>query len=215
MRSAQAHHLILHVERMEFQLQTLKVSSWDIKKLLKMDIPSKTPENSHLIMNRQTWTYENQYLSMVGPGEGHLQPNCWLCGWRENTLHLIFECEKYSEPLWNILEEAINQVHMEIEQGNVNFLRVRLHAFTVMYNMDMSIPRKLASSIMPLIQEIKRNIVFRRNKRETTAYIPHYSRNRIAGHLLITIKKLISLNKYQGKCSNILEMLRQCRMNVI
>jgi hypothetical protein len=41
-------------------------------------------------------------------------------------------------------------------------------------------------------------------------YIPHYSRNRIAGHLLITIQKLISLKKYQGKCSNILEMLRQC-----
>jgi hypothetical protein len=42
---------------------------------------------------------------------------------------------------------------------------------------------------MPLIQEIKRNIVFRRYKREATAYIPHYSRNRIAGHLLITIQK--------------------------
>jgi hypothetical protein len=36
-----------------------------------------------------------------------------------------------------------------------------------------------------------------------------------AGHLLITIQKLISLKKYQGKCSNILEMLRQCIMNVI
>ena len=154
-------------------------------------------------------------LALVGRGEGHLQPNCRLCGRRENTLHLIFECEKYSEPLWNILKEAINQVHMEIEQGNVNVLRVRLHAFTVMYNMDLNIPRKLASTVMPLIQEIKRNIVFRRYKRETTAYIPHYSRNRIAGHLLITIQKLISLKKYQGKCSNILEMLRQCIMNVI
>ena len=185
------------------------------KKLFKMDIPSKTLENSYLIMNRQTWTNEKQYLSTVGRGEGHLRPNCRLCGRRENTLHLIFECEKYSEPLWNILEEAINQVHMEIEQGNVNVLRVRLHAFTVMYNMDLNIPRKLASTVMPLIQEIKRNIVFRRYKRETTAYIPHYSRNRIAGHLLITIQKLISLKKYQGKCSNILEMLRQCIMNVI
>ncbi len=76
---------------------------------------------------------------------------------------------------------------MEIEQGNMNVLRVRLHAFMVMYNMDMNIPRKLASTDMPLIQEIKRNFVFRRYKRETTAYIPHYSRNRIAGHLLITI----------------------------
>jgi hypothetical protein len=45
----------------------------------------------------------------------------------------------------------------------------------VMYNMDMNIPSKLASTVMPLIQEIKRNIVFRRYNRETTAYIPHYS----------------------------------------
>jgi hypothetical protein len=97
----------------------------------------------------------------------------------------------------------------------VNILRVRLHAFTIMYNMDMNIPRKLASSVMPLIQEIKKTIVFKRYKRETTAYIPQYSRKRIAGHLLITIQKLISLKKYQGKCSNILEILRQCIMNVI
>ncbi len=60
------------------------------------------------------------------------------------------------------MEEAINQVHMEIEQGTVNVLSVRLHAFMVMYNMDMNTPRKLASTVMPLIQEIKRNIVFRR-----------------------------------------------------
>jgi hypothetical protein len=97
----------------------------------------------------------------------------------------------------------------------MNVLRVRLHAFTVMYNMDMNIPRKLASTVIPLIQEIKRNTVFRRYKRETRVYIPHYSRNRIAGHLLIRIQKLISLKKYQGKCSNILEMLRQCIMSVI
>jgi hypothetical protein len=32
---------------------------------------------------------------------------------------------------------------MEIEQGNVNILRVRLHAFMVMYDMEMNIPSKL------------------------------------------------------------------------
>jgi hypothetical protein len=38
----------------------------------------------------------------------------------------------------------------------MNVLRVRLHAFTVMYNMDMNIPRKLASTVMPLIQRDKK-----------------------------------------------------------
>jgi hypothetical protein len=30
-----------------------------------MDMPSKTLENSYLIMNRQTWTNEKRYLSVV------------------------------------------------------------------------------------------------------------------------------------------------------
>ncbi len=32
-------------------------------KILKMDIPSKTKENSFHIMNRQTWTNKKQWLS--------------------------------------------------------------------------------------------------------------------------------------------------------
>jgi hypothetical protein len=58
---------------------------------------------------------------------------------------------------------------------------------------------------MPLIQEIKRYVVYRRHKRDTTEHVPHYSRSRVAGHLNDNNKKLCSLRKYQGKCSNILE----------
>jgi hypothetical protein len=37
------------------------------------------------------------------------------------TLHLIFECGKYNEPLWDILGEVMKQGHIEIELGNVGY----------------------------------------------------------------------------------------------
>jgi hypothetical protein len=55
-----------------------------------MDIPSKTLQNSYIIMNDQTWINEEQYLSTVGWGNGVLEPNYVLCGRQEYTLHLIF-----------------------------------------------------------------------------------------------------------------------------
>jgi hypothetical protein len=76
-----------------------------------MDIPSKTLENRYLVMNRQIWTNEKSFLSRHREMEGWLNDNCKLCERRENTMHLLFACEKYSEPLWtlteNIFKEAI------------------------------------------------------------------------------------------------------------
>ncbi len=40
------------------------------KNLFKMDIPSKTLENSYLVMNRQVWTNEKNVLSRLGRGPG-------------------------------------------------------------------------------------------------------------------------------------------------
>jgi hypothetical protein len=55
-------------------------------------------------MNRQTWTNEKQYLSMVNGMEEANGLLCALCAWREKTMHLMFECKQYSEPLWKLLE---------------------------------------------------------------------------------------------------------------
>jgi hypothetical protein len=52
-------------------------------------------------MNRQTWTNEKiSKYSRVGRTGGQEEPTCSLCGRRENSMHLMFECEKCSEPLW-------------------------------------------------------------------------------------------------------------------
>jgi hypothetical protein len=42
----------------------------EYKNLFKLDIPSKTLENSNLVMNRQVWTNEKSSLSGVGGGPG-------------------------------------------------------------------------------------------------------------------------------------------------
>ena len=68
------------------------------RNLLKMDICSKTLENSFLIMNRQTWTNLKQQLSTRMGEDGPDSSACGLCNGTENTMHLLFDCEKYSEP---------------------------------------------------------------------------------------------------------------------
>ncbi len=49
------------------------------KNLWKMDIPSKTSENSYLVMNRQIWTNEKSFLSRQRGMEERVNDNCKLC----------------------------------------------------------------------------------------------------------------------------------------
>ena len=66
-------------------------------------------------------------------------------------MHLMFECEVYSERIWKGLSDGINEV-----------LCVRLHAYNVMYNNDMgSLNASQNDQILYLIQEIKRNFIYR------------------------------------------------------
>jgi hypothetical protein len=70
------------------------------KNLFKMDISSKTLENSYLVMDRQVWTNKNNFFSRNG-GQGgeHLDDSCKLCENKESTMHLMFEGGNYSESL--------------------------------------------------------------------------------------------------------------------
>jgi hypothetical protein len=76
------------------------------KNLLKLNIPSKTITNSFLVMNRQIPTNQKRHLSMTNAEEQE-SALCTLCGEVENTMHLLFECARCSEPLWEMVREAI------------------------------------------------------------------------------------------------------------
>ena len=104
------------------------------RNLFEMDISSKTLENSYLIMNRQIWTNEKQYLSTVDGVDAANGPSCALCGGRENTMHLMFECEQYSEPLWKELEGINNATITRINGREQMPHRIEMHAFLVLYS---------------------------------------------------------------------------------
>jgi hypothetical protein len=61
---------------------------------------------------------------------------------------------------------------------------------------------------MILIQEVKRNIVLRRFKKETTGSgVTTFGRRRLLAHLSITVRKIRDLRRYQGKNKSFFETM--------
>ncbi len=107
---------------------------------------------------------------------------------RENTMHLLFECANYSEPMWATLERIIKET-LRKESNEEDLFGARSHAFLVMYYVTTGVPAKYVGDVMILIQEIKRNIVHRRLWRETTGVgITTFGRHRLLAHLSITVR---------------------------
>ncbi len=138
------------------------------RNLFTMDISSTKLENSFLLMNRQTRTNEECFLSRMDGMDEPSEPSCALCGERENTMHLMFEGEYYSEPLWKLLEIILNETMSRTNDNERPTNRIQIHAFLVLYSVWAGAPGPCERAIMTLIQEVKRNIIYRRYKRETT-----------------------------------------------
>jgi hypothetical protein len=65
------------------------------------------------------------------------------------------------------------------------------------------VPAKYTGDVMVLIQEIKRNIIYCRFRRETDGVgITTFDIHRFLAHLSITVQKICTLSKYQGKTYN-------------
>ena len=117
-------------------------------------------------------------------------------------MHLMFECPVYSGPIWEALEEAINVM---LKNDNPDSVGISLHAYQVLYNVYRApIPKQHEKQIMELLQEIKRNIIYRRYVRCTNARGIFYNRIRILGHILNVLEKLRALRSYQGKANGTL-----------
>ena len=121
--------------------------------------------------------------------------NCGLCGRVENTMHLLFECSVYAEAMWALLQQGINAVLQQDGEGRPG---VTLHAYNIMYNSYiMGLPKEYTVYHI-LIQEIKRNMVYRRFNRVVHNVGTRIDQHRIHCHLAINVKKLIDFRKYQG-----------------
>jgi hypothetical protein len=163
-------------------------------------LSSKTKEVAFQILNRTVWTNNKSYKSGLGPS-----PQCHRCEEIETMEHLLYLCPSYSEGLWAEFGRALTQTITQY--ANEYTARIELTPKEIIYNKPhpailLRIPDKLVRyCILALVQEIKRNIIFRRMQL-TEPSRQEVSRLRLQAHLLSVIRKLISLLEYQGIVQN-------------
>jgi hypothetical protein len=119
--------------------------------------------------------------------------------------HLLFLCPSYAEKVWleagHLLTRAVTQFSAEYTA------RIDLTPKEIVFNKPhpaimLRITDPLVrSSILVLIQEIKRDIIFRRMQLKEPSR-QEVSKVRICAHLLSCIRKLSSLLEYQGIVQN-------------
>jgi hypothetical protein len=130
-----------------------------------------------------------------------LHPNCERCSKVETMGHLLCECEYYSEPLWSKLAEGLTMLFNDISLDRVP--RVELGQTNIIFNIPhpsllLHIHDKPSrNAILLLIQEVKRDIIFRRMNLPPSAQQITDPR-RLAAHLDFTICRLCSYLQYIG-----------------
>jgi hypothetical protein len=115
--------------------------------------------------------------------------------------HLLCECEYYSECLWNRLAETLNKYYNDISTTYVP--RVDLGQTNIIFNIPLPslllyVPDKeTRNAILLLVQEIKRDIIYRRmNLPQSAQQVTHPQR--LIAHLDSSIRRLLSYLQYIG-----------------
>jgi hypothetical protein len=158
-------------------------------------ITSKTRETAFQIL-RTIWTNNKAYKSRMRP-----DPYCERCKKVETMEHLLCECEFYSEPLWGKLAESLtmllNDISIDdvprVELGQTNIIFNIPHPSLILHIQD----KPSRNAILLLIQEVKRDIIYRRmNLPPSAQRVP--DPRRLAAHLDSTIRRLRSYLQYIG-----------------
>jgi hypothetical protein len=161
---------------------------------------SKTKEVAFQILNRTIWTNNRSFKSGLSAS-----PQCHRCEEIETMEHLLYLCPNFAEKLWAefglVLTQTITQFTNEytahIELTPKEIIYNKLHPAILLRIAD----KLVRYSILVVIQEIKRNIIFRRMQL-TEPLRQEVPRIRMQAHLLSVTRKLISLLEYQGIVQN-------------
>jgi hypothetical protein len=131
--------------------------------------------------------------------------------------HLLCKCEYYSETLWSKLAEGLTMLFNDVSSDRV--CRVELGQSNIIFNIPhpsllLHIYDKTSrNAILLLIQEVKRDIIFRRMNLPPSAQQITDPR-RLTAHLDSTICRLHSYFQYIGlvkykKAANMLLQLQE------
>jgi len=116
--------------------------------------------------------------------------------------HILYDCEEYSVAIWDKAGPVLT--HALIAHTGDEIPRINLTPLEIIYNASQHNPsvkihtkeRSIQQAIVYLIQEIKRDIIYR--GMNTAANKHALNITRVHAHLLSTTKKIISLYEYQG-----------------
>jgi hypothetical protein len=165
------------------------------------DITSKTKETAFQILNRTIWTNNKAYKSNMAAS-----PNCDRCDAVETMEHLIVECEYYSAQVWQEVSTILTRGIANYSQQYV--ARINLTHLEIIFNKPHpSLLLFLAHKedrmmIILLVQELKRDIIYRRmNLTQTDRETPTLH-IRIYAHIASVMRKLQAQMEYQGKTEN-------------
>ena len=170
---------------------------------------------SFSILNRTVWTAQKQYLSGNAGGrqEGVEQQQdsglCLLCNVREDTAHIIVNCDAYSYRLWELLNQALTTT-MRIDDPTRR--RIELNFCNIMYHTRIqNLDPQHHKNITALLLEIKRDIYVRRTARYSTPHVHGriYDDQRIKMHISIACSRLIHVIESKGKDAGIVHTLQE------
>ena len=158
-------------------------------------------------MNRQLWTNEKQDKTVRNRGLESEGNNCGLCNIPENTQHILFSCRRYSVEYWEIFSEIISKWCKKEKADHPTFY---IHLYNIMYNTEIkSLSKENRKVVATIIQEIKRDMIYRRFKRSENINLNNirYDRRRILAHMLTIVRKVQRYKEYKGKNTERINML--------
>jgi ribosomal protein S15P/S13E len=115
--------------------------------------------------------------------------------------HLLCECENYSEPLWGKFADALTQLFNDISQDDVP--RVDLGQTNIIFNIPHTSlllhirDKESRNALLLLVQEIKRDIIYRRMNLPPSAH-QIIDPRRLTAHLGSATRRLHSYLQYIG-----------------
>jgi len=164
-------------------------------------LSTKTREAAFQILNRTIWTNNKAFKSGLAEAA-----QCERCTAVETMEHLLYGCPHYSMKIWNKIGTLFTALIMR--RKNTEVARINLTPREIIFNAEHpsiklfvkdQADRKVFNM---LIQEVKRDIIYRRMNITEQQKGREEHNLRILAHLQITIKKMSSYLSYCGPMEN-------------